>query len=169
MRRRLTRKFVPIVLSMAMLVVAGCSSNTSDSGSGSAEGSSGFPIVKVFKSHMGIGSMPAADDPHVKYVAEKTGVQYELITTPPGSEPSEYLNLMIASDELPDILRPIGGVEQTLIQQGGALPLDELLPEYAPHVWESIPRKLGILFAQLLPTAKFIMYLKYSSFRNGHL
>ncbi|MCG7382029.1 extracellular solute-binding protein [Paenibacillus sp. ACRRY] len=154
MRRRLTQKFVPIVLSMAMLVVAGCSSNTSNSGSGSAEGSSGIPIVKVFKSHMGIGSMPAADDPHVKYVAEKTGVQYELITTPPGSEPSEYLNLMIASDELPDILRPIGGVEQTLIQQGGALPLDDLLPEYAPHVWESIPQEAWDIVRSASPDGK---------------
>ncbi|ASA21567.1 extracellular solute-binding protein [Paenibacillus donghaensis] len=159
MRTQLTHKIVPLMLSLSMLLVAGCGSNTpnAEGSEGAAgEGNSGTGAVKVevFKSHMGIGSMPAADDPHVKYIADQTGVQYELITTPPGSEPSEYLNLMIASDDLPDILRPIGGVEQTLIQQGGALPLDELLPEYAPHVWESIPQEAWDIVRSASPDGK---------------
>ncbi|WP_145317499.1 extracellular solute-binding protein [Paenibacillus xylanexedens] len=156
MRKRLTRKMMPLMLSLAMLLVAGCGSATTNSGNdvGNGEGSGGAAKVKVFKSHMGVGSLPTADNPHVKYIAEQTGVQYELITTPPGSEPSEYLNLMIASDELPDILRPIGGIEQTLIQQGGALPLDELLPEYAPHVWESIPQEAWDIVRSASPDGK---------------
>lgn len=156
MRKQLTRKMMPLMLSIAMLLVAGCGSATTNSGNdvGNGEGSGGAAKVKVFKSHMGVGSLPTADNPHVKYIAEQTGVQYELITTPPGSEPSEYLNLMIASDELPDILRPIGGIEQTLIQQGGALPLDELLPEYAPHVWESIPQEAWDIVRSASPDGK---------------
>jgi putative aldouronate transport system substrate-binding protein len=97
--------------------------------------------VKVFKSHMGVGSIPDSNNAHVKYVKEKTGVEYKLITTPPGSEPTEFLNLMIASNDLPDILRPIGGIDQTLIKQGGALSLDDLLPKYAPNVWKNIPKE----------------------------
>ncbi|NMI03681.1 extracellular solute-binding protein [Paenibacillus sp. SZ31] len=156
MRKQLTRKMMPLMLSLAMLLAAGCGSATTNSGNdgGNGEGSGGAVKVKVFKSHMGVGSLPTADNPHVKYIAEQTGVQYELITTPPGSEPSEYLNLMIASDELPDILRPIGGIEQTLIQQGGALPLDELLPEYAPHVWESIPQEAWDIVRSASPDGK---------------
>nr|WP_225229336.1 extracellular solute-binding protein [Paenibacillus gallinarum] len=157
MKRRLTQKIVLLSLSFALLLMAGCSSSTPNAGSSEGakgEGNSGAAKVKVFKSHTGIGTMPTPDDPHVKYVAEKTGVQYELITTPPGSEPSEYLNLMIASDDLPDILRPIGGVEQTLIQQGGALPLDELLPEYAPNVWKSIPQEAWDIVRSASPDGK---------------
>ena len=36
--------------------------------------------VKV-KSHMGVGTIPGADNPHVQYVAERTGVEYQLVTT----------------------------------------------------------------------------------------
>ncbi|GAA4860044.1 hypothetical protein GCM10023310_44110 [Paenibacillus vulneris] len=126
------------------LVTAAALSGCSNAGekSSASQSKDGKPVqVKVFKSHMGVGTIPDSNNAHVKYVAEKTGVEYKLITTPPGSEPTEFLNLLIASDDLPDILRPIGGVEQTLIQQGGALPLDDLLPKYAPNVWKNIPKE----------------------------
>ena len=138
-----------------VLLIAGCSGGGSNqtagnsanqgAGDGAASGEQSaekeYVTVKVFKSHMGVGKIPDANNPHVQYVAEKTGVIYELVTTPPGSEPAEFINMMIASEDLPDILRPIGGVEQTLIEQGGALALDELLPQYAPNVWERIPQE----------------------------
>lgn len=149
-RFRISVLLLALVLALAA-VAAGCGTGGASGGGTPQPGTEGAageqgaaeePVtVKVFKSHMGVGTLPGADDPHVQYVAEQTGVLYELVTTPPGSEPAEYINLMIASDDLPDILRPIGGVEQTLIQQGGALALDELLPEYAPNVWESIPQE----------------------------
>ncbi|TLS51680.1 extracellular solute-binding protein [Paenibacillus antri] len=144
---------VALIVTFAFTAIAGCGAGgtsggetqteaPAQTGTGTeAEGAEAPVKIKVFKSHMGVGTIPGSGDPHVQYVAEQTGVEYELITTPPGSEPNEYVNLMIASDDLPDILRPIGGVEQTLIQQGGALPLDDLLPEYAPNVWKSIPQE----------------------------
>lgn len=127
---------------LAVTVLAGCAQkedNTPVAEGGAQNGK--LVQVKVFKSHMGVGTIPDANNAHVKYVAEKTGVEYQLTTTPPGSEPTEFLNLMIASNDLPDILRPIGGIEQTLIKQGGALPLEELLPKYAPNVWKNIPKE----------------------------
>ncbi|MEC0207142.1 extracellular solute-binding protein [Paenibacillus lautus] len=120
----------------------------------SGEGNEELTQVKVFKSHMGVGTIPGADNPHVQYVAERTGVEYQLVTTPPGSEPTEYLNLMIASDDLPDILRPIGGIEQTLIRQGGALALDDLLPQYAPNVWNNIPQEAWDVVRSASPDGK---------------
>ena len=119
----------------------------------SGEGNQELTQVKV-KSHMGVGTIPGADNPHVQYVAERTGVEYQLVTTPPGSEPTEYLNLMIASDDLPDILRPIGGIEQTLIRQGGALALDDLLPQYAPNVWKNIPQEAWDVVRSASPDGK---------------
>ncbi|QGH32982.1 extracellular solute-binding protein [Gracilibacillus salitolerans] len=110
--------------------------------------------VSVFKSHLGKGTIPDSEDPHVQYIKEATGVEYELKSTPPGSEPAEYINLMIASEDFPDILRPIGGVEQTLIDQGGALPLDDLLPEYAPNVWERVPEEAWNIVRSASPDGK---------------
>nr|WP_133580970.1 extracellular solute-binding protein [Aureibacillus halotolerans] len=128
-----------LALSMSFtLLVAGCGEQA---GSDQEQTEDGVVVVDVFKSHNGKGRIPTPEDEHVQIIQEATGVQYNLISTPPGSDPSEYLNLKIASEDLPDILRPIGGVEQTLITQGGALPLDDLLPKYAPNVWESIPEE----------------------------
>lgn len=149
--------FLLILLLMSMLVIAACNSNDNEAGGDSesnsnsenntteengAEDSGGETVtVDVFKSHLGKGTLPGSDDPHVQYVKDATGVEYNLITPPPGSDPAEYINLMMAEQNLPDILRPIGGVEQTLITQGGALALDDLLPKYAPHAWERIPEE----------------------------
>lgn len=144
------KKFSLIAVILILAITAGCGSNNggkpsaSDGGTGKAndgDASGKLVQVEVFKSHLGKGTLPGSDDEHVKYVAERTGVEYKLLTTPPGSEHSEYINLLLASNEYPDILRPIGGVEQTLIQQGGALALDDLLPEYAPNVWNNIPQE----------------------------
>ncbi|MFC0215766.1 extracellular solute-binding protein [Paenibacillus chartarius] len=138
----------------AISVLAGCADqgDTADS-AGSAQAGK-LVQVKVYKSNMGVGTMPDSNDPHVKYVAEKTGVEYKLSTTPPGSEASEYLNLMIASGDLPDILRPIGGVEQTLINQGGALALDDLLPKYAPNVWKNVPQEAWDIVRSAAPDGR---------------
>jgi putative aldouronate transport system substrate-binding protein len=147
-------KAVTLMLLALVLLIAGCgnssnngsqqqnnqSTNTGSSTNG-GDKQEDYVTIRVFKSHMGVGTIPDRDNPHVQYVAQETGVIYDLVTVPPGSEASEFINLMLASDDVPDILRPIGGVEQTLIQQGGAVALDDLLPQYAPHVWESIPQE----------------------------
>lgn len=145
-----------LAASLAATVLSGCSGSGNEAASPSGESSdgNGYTTVKVFKSHMGVGTIPDQDNPHVQYVAEKTGVIYELMTTPPGSEPTEYLNTLIASNELPDILRPIGGVEQTLITQGGALALDDLLPKYAPNVWKNIPEEAWDVVRSASPDGK---------------
>lgn len=140
---------------LAVTALAGCSGKDNAAGDPGAAAQNGKSVqVKVFKSHMGVGTIPDANNPHVKYVEEKTGVQYQLMTTPPGSEPTEYLNLMIASADMPDILRPIGGIEQTLIKQGGALALDDLLPKYAPNVWKNIPQEAWDVVRSASPDGK---------------
>ncbi|WP_163582470.1 extracellular solute-binding protein [Gracilibacillus saliphilus] len=145
---------------LIMVLVTACS-NSEDTASQDEENdeleteeSEETTTVSVFKSHLGKGTIPDSDDPHVQYIKENTGVEYELQSTPPGSEPAEYINLMIASEDFPDILRPIGGVEQTLIDQGGALPLDDLLPEYAPNVWERIPEEAWNIVRSASPDGK---------------
>lgn len=131
-----------LVSLLVVSMLSGCTGNGEKPTASVNDAEKNMPVtVKVFKSHMGVGTIPGKDNEHVKYVEEKTGVVYELMTTAPGSEPTEFLNLMIASDDLPDILRPIGGIEQTLIKQGGALALDDLLPKYAPNVWKNIPEE----------------------------
>lgn len=152
------RKSLIVMLFAWMLMIgtlAGCSGKKEVDGSSSGDSTSeDISKVKVFKSHMGIGKLPGPDDPHVKKVLEATGVQYELMATPAGADPAEYLNLMFASEDYPDIFRPIGGFDQTLISQGAVLPLDDLLPKYAPHVWESIPKEAWDVVRSATPDGK---------------
>ena len=51
----------------------------------------------------------------------------------------EQLNLRIAAGDMPDMFTPWNGVETELIENGALLDLTDLLPEKAPHLWESIP------------------------------
>ncbi|MFC5651601.1 extracellular solute-binding protein [Paenibacillus solisilvae] len=156
------RKILSAFLSAALIMtLAACSSGSgseqgdnANSKDGAVAGEKNASKVTVFKSHLGKGVLPKADDPHVQYIKEKTGVEYELTTNPTGADPAEYLNVLIASDELPDILRPINGVEITLIQQGGALALDDLLPKYAPNVWKQIPEEAWNLARSASPDGK---------------
>lgn len=155
-----SRKSILFMFFTLMLVIGslvGCTSNKEvDSTSGVSDDDSSEEVskVKVFKSHMTKGTLPGPDDPHVQQVLEATGVQYELMSTPAGADPAEYLNLMFASEEYPDIFRPIGGFDQTLISQGAALPLDELLPKYAPNVWKNIPKEAWDVVRSATPDGK---------------
>ncbi|MCS7464914.1 extracellular solute-binding protein [Paenibacillus doosanensis] len=140
---------------MAAVSLAGCGGSGASQGEGAAADGGGGPVkIKVYKTHLGKGTMPDSSNAHVQYIAQKTGVEYVLTTSPPGADPAESINVMIASGDLPDIMRPIGGVEQTLIQQGGALALDDLLPKYAPNVWNSIPKEAWDVVRTASPDGK---------------
>lgn len=54
----------------------------------------------------------------------------------------EQLNLRIAAGDMPDIFTPVQGVEIDLIRSGALLDLTDLLPEKAPHLWNSIPQEV---------------------------
>ncbi|MEI7025387.1 ABC transporter substrate-binding protein [Paenibacillus sp. y28] len=155
MARNMKKRFIPLVAGLLVMLLAGCSGPKEGEGSESGEaGASGPVTVRVLKTHLGKGTTPDANNAHVKYVAEKTGVSYKLETTPPGADPAQNINVLIASNDLPDIMRPVGGVEQALIQQGGALALDDLLPKYAPHVWSRIPKEAWDVVRTASPDGK---------------
>ncbi|MFA9557668.1 ABC transporter substrate-binding protein [Evansella sp. AB-rgal1] len=156
-------------LLFVLVITVGCNNTNTETGTPSDSGSNNdvnndndandgneveMEHVRVFKSHLSKGTLPESDDPHVQYVLGETGVEYELLTPPAGADATEYLNLMFASEDFPDIFRPIGGIERTLIQQGAALPLDDLLPVHAPHVWESVPEEAWDVVRSATPDGK---------------
>lgn len=52
----------------------------------------------------------------------------------------EQLNLRIAAGDMPDMFAPYNGIENDLIKSGALLDLTDLLPEKAPHLWNTIPQ-----------------------------
>lgn len=85
---------------------------------------------------------PDADHPYVKYVTGKIGIEPEVQAI--SGNYGEGLQMIFASGmNIPDVFRPLNfGVDATLVEQGAAVPLDDLLPVYAPDMWKNIPKNV---------------------------
>lgn len=90
------------------------------------------------------GNLPIEKDGmRYNWYKEKIGVG---ITEPyvewnGGTTYQEQLNFAISSDEMPDMFEAVNGMESTLIASNALLDLTDLLPEYAPKLWELVPEE----------------------------
>jgi putative aldouronate transport system substrate-binding protein len=92
-------------------------------------GNNGFkPITKgsklydFYKEKLGVGVVSP-------YVEWNGGTNY-----------LNQLNLKISAGEMPDLFIPWGGIENNLAKNGAIADLTDLLPKYAPNVWNAIPK-----------------------------
>lgn len=56
----------------------------------------------------------------------------------------EKMNLMFASGEIPDVVQASSYTDAALanaVEEGVFMPLEDLIPKYAPHLWETIPQE----------------------------
>ncbi|WP_309119996.1 ABC transporter substrate-binding protein [Paenibacillus sp.] len=75
------------------------------------------------------------DNPVAKAITEKTGVFLEI--QQPTGNPSEKLNLMLASNDLPDFLAiGRGDILDKYIAAGALTPLNDLIDQYGPNIKE---------------------------------
>ena len=83
-----------------------------------------------------------------KYIAEDTGVTPNIII-PTGNE-KEYLNVMIASNDLPDVLVLEWYQPETkrLIESGNILAIDDMAAQYAPELMDEISEDVKIYHGQ---------------------
>ena len=140
-------KFISLLLISSMFLVA-CGSGKGNSGSSGgkdaiAVNKEGFPIVdeKITLSMMGPGTGLAEwkDMPMLQEYAKMTNIDFKY-TTPPLSDFSTKLNLAFASGDLSDIIFGAGSSNLTRAmevdygRQGILLPLEDLIPEYAPNL-----------------------------------
>ena len=75
-----------------------------------------------------------------------------------GSTYQQQLNLKISAGEMPDIFYPVNGMEADLIKNGALLDLTDILPEKAPHLWESIPEEVWDIVRTYDPTGEGRIY-----------
>ena len=78
------------------------------------------------------------------FYAKEIGVKYKPIDMPweGGVAYTQALNTMLASGDLPDIVIPWNGFENTMIKEGQAINLKEALPKYAPNLWKKMPERI---------------------------
>lgn len=75
-----------------------------------------------------------------------------------GETYGEMLNQAIIAGETPDIFQPVNGIEAELASQGALLDLTELLPEKAPHLWETIPEEVWNVMRSMDPNGEGRIY-----------
>lgn len=75
-----------------------------------------------------------------------------------GTNYLNQLNMRIAAGEMPDVFTPFGGNEIDLAKNGAIVDLTELLPEYAPHVWNNIPQDVWDFVKASDPTGEGKIY-----------
>ena len=101
----------------------------------------GGALYNLYKDLIGVGLISP-------YVEWNGGTTYQ-----------EQLNLKIASGEMPDIFFPVNGMETELIKNGALLDLTDLLPEKAPHLWETIPEELWDVIRSYDPSGEGRIYM----------
>lgn len=75
-----------------------------------------------------------------------------------GSNYQQQLNLKISAGEMPDLFMPVNGMEADLIKNGALLDLTDILPEKAPHLWETIPEEVWNIVKSYDPTGEGRIY-----------
>jgi putative aldouronate transport system substrate-binding protein len=98
------------------------------------------PLYNLYKEKIGVGIV----QPYVEWNG--------------GSTYQQQLNLKISAGEMPDIFYPVNGMEVNLIKNGALLDLTDILPEKAPHLWESIPEEVWDIIRTYDPTGEGRIY-----------
>ncbi|WP_236703643.1 extracellular solute-binding protein, partial [Paenibacillus xylanivorans] len=112
-------------------MLAGCNSAPTESGDKNTNGDSTGPIkLTWFDKNTG----DAFTNPVAKAITEKTGVTIE-VQQPTGNS-TEKLNLMLASNDLPDVVMLDRGsdIMNKYIASGAVIPLNDLIDKYGPNI-----------------------------------
>ncbi|WP_261301586.1 extracellular solute-binding protein [Paenibacillus andongensis] len=157
------------VSALAFTVVTGCSDKT-DSSKG-ASSSSAVPnqgtaskaeeIVDVEVWGTNIGYKPITKGSKLyEFYKEKLGVGVisPYVEWNGGTAYLNQLNLKIASGEMPDLFLPNSGIENSLAKNGAIADLTDLLPKYAPNLWEAIPKDMWDVVKANDPTGQGRIY-----------
>ena len=139
------KKTIGIICALALALGAvGCNKEKGGevSDTGEAKYTASYPIEtdKTLKL-WGVSTHQDYNDPReqpfYKELMKRTGVNLD-ITVVPGSQSDELFNLMIVSNDLPDIVSAywtwkLGGPDQC-IAEGIVLPLNEMIEKYSPNL-----------------------------------
>ncbi len=146
MKRKFLSKIITtlVVVVMSTMVLSGCGKKEGNPGAGKVSdnfNATGYPVVKEGIKIKAFTQVDPQNSDYnemtmLKNLNEKTGVkvEYECIT---GSVWNEKKNLVLASNDLPDIFFGGGLADSDVIKygsQGVLIPLEELIEKYAPNI-----------------------------------
>ncbi|MDC7242102.1 MAG: extracellular solute-binding protein [Spirochaetales bacterium] len=132
------KKVLFLCAAALMISVPLFATGSQDSGSGTSE--DGVVWLEWWNDSYELPEM-GKDHFQAQDLAENFGISF---TSPQGTwnggaQYIQDLQLRIVSGDMPDIFLPWNGIEYDLANQGAIADLTDLLPEYAPNIWNSVP------------------------------
>ncbi|MBA2938873.1 extracellular solute-binding protein [Paenibacillus sp. CGMCC 1.16610] len=150
---------------LAITAVTACSTKngTSDSSAPSAkvQDANGSEVVDIEVWGTNIGYKPITKGSKLyELYKEKLGVGviHPYVEWNGGTNYLNQLNLKIAAGEIPDLFLPKEGIENSLAKNGAIADLTDLLPKYAPNLWEAIPKDIWDIVKANDPTGQGKIY-----------
>lgn len=123
------KKFLAVLLAtiMAIGALSGCGKKKVEKiGDGTTE-------MTIFMHFFGY-CVYSEDWPIFQKAAELTGVHLKGVASEMTSDSAQAYNSMLVSSELPDIIHYDRGALKQLAADGGLIPLDDLIDQYAPNI-----------------------------------
>ncbi|GAB2720923.1 extracellular solute-binding protein [Paenibacillus thermoaerophilus] len=145
-----TRKWLSLLTVSTMLLVTACSgSDNSGTESPSPAGTGGdagqtakTPTIKIYVPDLS-KAVPTGNllqDPTVKYMVEKSGVNLD-INFLPNANYVDQLKLKFAAGEFPDVFMGFGLTQgDGALDNGLVMPLNDLIEQYGPNLKKNIPQ-----------------------------
>lgn len=135
------KRSVSILAVTSMLLVSACSSGTKGEGAGGKEERQAIDIVLSNAGRKFPQGMDENNNPYIDYIRKNTGLDIKLIT-PPADGYGDALNVIMASDDLPDMLLSYdANWFESYVRQKALTPLNDLIDEYGPNLKKSIPEE----------------------------
>ncbi|ANY67833.1 ABC transporter substrate-binding protein [Paenibacillus sp. BIHB 4019] len=147
---------------LAVTVINGCGGNTNtsnDAAQSQTSSTDGVVDIEVWGTNIGYKPITKGSQLY-EFYKEKLGVGviHPYVEWNGGTNYLNQLNLKIAANEMPDLFTPQQGMEDSLAKNGAIADLTELLPQYAPNLWETIPTEMWDVVKANDPTGQGKIY-----------
>lgn len=100
--------------------------------------------VSLVTNNLGLSfpqGMDENENPYLDYIEKSTGLNLK-VTLPPSEVYQVKLDVIMASDNVPDLINSLNDVwVGTYVKQGQLLPLDDLIEKYGPDLKAHIPKE----------------------------
>lgn len=125
-----------LAIALVATVLSGCGGNQNAASSTNGKDTNTDSTAPITLTWFDKNTGDAFDNPVAKAITEKTGVKVEV--QQPTGNPIEKLNLMLASNDLPDVVMLDRGsdIMNKYIASGAVIPLNDLIDQYGPHIKE---------------------------------
>ena len=163
------KKFILCLVIISLTITAGCTNKTDTSVSSGTDFGDSYPLKTDVTLTYWTGLNPNVsanftsynDTDFTKELEKNTGVKLKFIHPAQGQE-SEQFNLLLASDNLPDIIAESwynfpGGPEKA-IADGNIIELNELMVKYTPNLNEILADNANVKAAISTDTGKFYAF-----------